>query len=297
MLFANPFTRPGNWYKGNLHTHSTHSDGLFTPEQVIDFYRTRGYHFLSFTEHRVLTPASRIADDFQVISGIEIDAIDPNAGYFHMIGLGMKGFSSEQFSMTASMNETALMISEQGGKAFLCHPYWSCQVSKDLFDLKGCFGVEIWNGACEAWDCKGLSVVHWEDMLNSGIRIYGLGTDDCHWWAGRQDAGLGWVWVKAPELSEEAILEALEGGYFYASSGPTIKDIRLENNEITVQTSPVKAIDIIGSGLFKSRRELAAPGKTITEAKLLGDISQIKYIRVACLDYEGNWAWSNPIFF
>jgi hypothetical protein len=316
MLFANPFTRPGNWYKGNLHTHSTHSDGLYTPEQVIEFYRTRGYHFLSFTEHRVLTPASRIADDFQVISGIEIDEIDPEAGYYHMIGLGMKGLPPEQTMEATSlkeaslsilkpnqpeknvpMNETAQLIHEQSGIAFLCHPYWSCQVSKDLFNLKGCFGVEVWNGACEAWDCKGLSVVHWEDMLNSGMHIWGLGTDDCHWWAGRQDAGLGWVWVKAPELSEEAILEALEQGYFYASSGPTIEDIRLEGNEITVRTSPVKAIDIIGSGLFKSRRELAEPGKTITEAKLSGDISNIQYIRVACLDYEGNWAWSNPIFF
>ncbi len=297
MFFANPFTRSGTWFKGNLHTHSTNSDGLYSPEQVIEFYRSRGYHFLSFTEHRNLTPASRIADDFQVISGVEIDATDPKAGYYHMIGLGMKALPSYNFGEVVPMNETARLIREQGGKSFLCHPYWSCQMSKDLIGLEGCFGVEIWNGACEAWDCKGLSVVHWEDMLNAGMHLWGLATDDCHWWAGRQDAGLGWVWVKAAELSEEAILEALEQGYFYASSGPTMEDIRLENDEITVRCSPVKAIDIIGSGLFRSRRELAAPGKTITEAKLSGDMSTIKYIRVACLDFEGNWAWSNPIFF
>lgn len=297
MLFANPFTRPGNWYKGNLHTHSTNSDGLYKPEQVIEFYRGQDYHFISFTEHRYLTPSARVADDFLVISGIEFDAVDPEAGLYHMNGIGMKSLPPYKFGEVVPMNETAQMIREQGGKAFLCHPYWSCQVSKDLFGLKSCFGVEVWNGACEAWDCKGYSVVHWEDMLNSGLHIYGVGTDDCHWWPGRQDAGLGWVWVKAPELSEEAILEALEGGYFYASGGPTIEDIQIEGDEISVRTSPVKAIDIVGSFLFNSRRYLAEAGQTISEAKLSGNISQTKYIRVACLDWEGNWAWSNPIFF
>ena len=49
------FQKPGNWYKGNLHTHSTNSDGLYPPELVALWYWTTGYDFLSITDHRTLT--------------------------------------------------------------------------------------------------------------------------------------------------------------------------------------------------------------------------------------------------
>ncbi|HEX5831286.1 MAG TPA: hypothetical protein VFY16_09920, partial [Gemmatimonadaceae bacterium] len=46
---------PGErWWKGNLHTHSLWSDGDGFPDMVADWYRERGYHFLSLTDHNVL---------------------------------------------------------------------------------------------------------------------------------------------------------------------------------------------------------------------------------------------------
>jgi histidinol phosphatase-like PHP family hydrolase len=57
MHFANPFSLPGSWFKGNLHVHSTASDGKLTPDQVIDWHRRRGYHFLALTDHGVLSEA------------------------------------------------------------------------------------------------------------------------------------------------------------------------------------------------------------------------------------------------
>ena len=90
MHFANPFALQGHWFKGNLHTHSTASDGLLTPEEVIDWYRSRGYHFLALTDHRVLSEARSVADDFILLSGIEADGIDPAIGLYHLIGLGFE---------------------------------------------------------------------------------------------------------------------------------------------------------------------------------------------------------------
>jgi len=46
MHFANPFSSPGIWYKGNLHTHTTQSDGGLAPEEAADLYRKAGYDFL-----------------------------------------------------------------------------------------------------------------------------------------------------------------------------------------------------------------------------------------------------------
>ena len=55
MQFANPFTASGHWYKGNLHTHTTRSDGHFDPEEVVRRYREADYDFLALTDHGVVT--------------------------------------------------------------------------------------------------------------------------------------------------------------------------------------------------------------------------------------------------
>lgn len=41
------------WYKGNLHTHTTNSDGRLAPEVVINLYKEAGYDFLALTDHWV----------------------------------------------------------------------------------------------------------------------------------------------------------------------------------------------------------------------------------------------------
>ena len=42
------------WYKGELHCHSHWSDGNTLPELAIDWYRSKGFHFMSLTDHNVL---------------------------------------------------------------------------------------------------------------------------------------------------------------------------------------------------------------------------------------------------
>lgn len=59
------------WYKGNLHTHSLWSDGDEFPEMIMDWYKTRGYHFLALTDHNrlaegekwIVVPKSRIYEE------------------------------------------------------------------------------------------------------------------------------------------------------------------------------------------------------------------------------------------
>lgn len=58
-LFKNPSALEGNWYRGNLHTHSKNSDGMLTPEEIVNRYRDRDYHFLSLTDHNIVTDTSR----------------------------------------------------------------------------------------------------------------------------------------------------------------------------------------------------------------------------------------------
>jgi hypothetical protein len=47
------------WWKGNTHTHTLWSDGDDFPDMVADWYKQRGYHFLSITDHNTLATEER----------------------------------------------------------------------------------------------------------------------------------------------------------------------------------------------------------------------------------------------
>jgi hypothetical protein len=72
--------------------------------------------------------------------------------------------------------------------------------------------------------------------------VHGLATDDAHryhqWGVGKVNPGRGWLMVRAPYLSAEAIVGAIERGDFYASTGVTLKDIRRTGNEFHLTIQP-----------------------------------------------------------
>ena len=79
-----PFGKPGHWYRGNLHTHSTNSDGLKSPRDVCAHYRRRGYHFISLTDHFLASYGFPISDTtpyrsdrFTTVIGAELHAPRP----------------------------------------------------------------------------------------------------------------------------------------------------------------------------------------------------------------------------
>ena len=311
MYFANPFTLSGHWFKGALHVHSTVSDGVLTPEEVTEWYRSHGYHFLALTDHRIASESRSVADGFIQLSGIEMDGIDPDVGIFHLLGLGFErapdlscyAANPDWVETFLDMQETIDLLRDAGAIVSVAHPYWSSEMSKDLLGRDGYFALEVYNGGCEVVNGKGFSSVHWDDLLATGRRVWAIAADDSHWQPqDPPDAGLGWVWVKAPALTRDAILAALAGGYFYASSGPQIYDLQVEGDQVRVRCSPAVVVDFVGNGPL-SRRIFAPPGETLTEVSYtLPDFSSghrrfLRYMRVACQDAEGRWAWSNPIFF
>ena len=67
----------GNFYKSNLHVHTTISDGLFTPEEVKQGYKEHGYSVVAFTDHEVFVPHNDLTDDeFIAINSVELSIND-----------------------------------------------------------------------------------------------------------------------------------------------------------------------------------------------------------------------------
>jgi predicted metal-dependent phosphoesterase TrpH len=122
MPFDNPFACEGNWYKANLHAHTTESDGKLSPEAVAAHYRRQGYHALAITDHGKVTPCREFsAHDFICIEGIEIGSGNSEVDRaFHIVGLDVP--ESVASAPTGNPQATLDAIAEAGGIGFVAHP-------------------------------------------------------------------------------------------------------------------------------------------------------------------------------
>ncbi|MBN1345818.1 MAG: CehA/McbA family metallohydrolase [Phycisphaerae bacterium] len=293
MIYENPFSMPGKFYKGNTHTHSTESDGKQTLKQRFDAYRARGYDFLVMTDHGVVSDVSGFSrDGFLAIPGVELHPGNPYGGEtYHFVGIGVSRLVE---TVGTSANDVLAGINDQGGVAVLAHPYWSGHTITDYAELHGYIGVEVYNTTCYVSIGKGYSESHWDDLLDRAGPTVGLAVDDAHHVS--RDAFQGWIMVKARELTTPAILESLRMGAFYSTQGPEIKDMQVAatflGQCLRVRTTPAQRI------AFKGRASCgqcfdAGDGESIEEAECVLE-PMWGYLRVEVTDASGKKAWSNP---
>jgi hypothetical protein len=91
-----PFDKPGRFWRGNLHTHSTQSDGHLSPENVCHLYREMGYDFIALTDHFLksynypITDTTPFQDEtFTTILGAELHAGQTELGQlWHILAVG-----------------------------------------------------------------------------------------------------------------------------------------------------------------------------------------------------------------
>ena len=70
----------GNYYKANLHCHSTISDGRLTPEELKQAYMEKGYSIIAYTDHDVFLPHTELNDEnFLALHGFEVEMMGPLA--------------------------------------------------------------------------------------------------------------------------------------------------------------------------------------------------------------------------
>lgn len=110
----------------------------------------------------------------------------------------------------------------------------------------------------------------------------------------------GYVVIAAESLTHDHIIEALLAGRYYSVGGldgPSIRQIKIDGNEVTVSCSPVERVNVIAGGYVGAGKTvLAETEKTITEAHVTLSGTET-YIRVECVDQYGRTAWSNPYYF
>ena len=135
--------------------------------------------------------------------------------------------------------------------------------------------------------------------MKSGKRIGCIATDDNHNVAGfeglKTDSFGGWTMIAAEKLGYTEIMDALEAGDYYATTGPEIYSISLddslEESVIRVECSSAKAIYLITQGR-RNARALPEGGETLITSGAIKLYPQDVRFRIRVDDENGNSAWS-----
>ena len=280
------------FFKGNLHCHSTNSDGKLTPEEVKAFYASRGYDFLSVTDHRKIGEETHMENGMLVLCGMEMDYFLPGE-VVHLVGVGLNG-EIAQHDVSRNMQSYIDLVNRYGGRAILAHPAWSLNTVTTISGLHGLAAAEIYNSASTyPWNGDRADSSNVLDAAAAhGTFLNVVASDDSHWYNG--EAGRSFTMVQAEELTQESLFAAIDAGRFYCSQGPEIYQITVENNRVHVECSPAARVIFYSNLVWANNRCVTQPG--MTEAAYTAHPENGEtFVRIQVMDENGLSAWSNPI--
>jgi hypothetical protein len=300
-----------NWYAGNLHCHSTNSDGDVSPKEVTNWYVQNGYSFLSITDHNTLTEVEEYFIEKEGFIGISGSEYTRGVGSIqtHINGIGIDRaipLPNKSESVIESLQFGIDGINELGGLAMINHPNWLWSFgAEELQQVNGALCFEVFNGGytCNSdGNNKHDSTDEiWDKLLSANIKIFGVASDDAHTYNktaispnGISDtAGSGWIWVQANELSEKSILNAIKSGDFIASTGIKCSTLLRSEKEITLEIEPIGDIEFTTHFIGKGGKLLDKQYGYKPSYKICGDEG---YVRARIESTDRVKAWIQPVF-
>lgn len=294
-------------YKAELHCHSTLSDGKYTPEEVKNIYLERGFSVVAFTDHEVFADHSALCDSrFVALNGSEIQLWAKDAKcwderkiwHFCIIAkeqayrtdLKFLGHFLSRSTDKAAINEMIALLNEKGFLVTLNHPNWSLLTADDIIGCQGLFGVEIYNSFAE-------SVMHFYRLLQSGqTDVKAIAANDFHRfeWGKYADWQKGAVYIEPDAFDYGGIVGALERGSFYASTGPVIDELYVEDGKAVLSCSEAESIVLTGLGRY-CKRLFGSKDEPLTNACFELSERTKEGFFVIIKDFGGNIACTNYI--
>lgn len=278
-----------NWYKGNLHTHTTLSDGKVGVDECIELYKKAHYDFLAITDHNKIFKGKD--EKLLLLDSIEYDRNDfKTKRAYHITGIAIEEDPMVEKAYTPQ--EIIDAIKRKNGLAIIAHPAWSLLTHEDVFNLNNYTGMEVWNSVSETDSCRGDSSNYIDVLASKGVVPLIFAVDDTHFY--RKDLFGGYILVNSRSLDRESILENIRRGNFYCSQGPEIKQIYVEEGIIRVKTSPVSEIRFISDTFYSPDRISKREGEVVSEGEYKIRPTDT-VVRIECVDAQGKKAWSQFI--
>lgn len=297
------------WWKGNTHTHTTNSDGDTAPEEVARWYRRHGYQFLVLSDHNVFTDPATLASltdsTFLLLPGEEVTSGFQKAAV-HVNALAITALipaPPRDSTLLGTVQRSVDAIRAAGAIPHINHPnfLWSID-STTLFRVRNDRLLEIFNGHplvhnLGGGDWPGMEEV-WDGLLSGGRRMYGIAVDDAHTFQGEFTAelanpGRGWVVVRSAALETRALVNALEAGDFYASTGVMLDSLSNTATTLSIRirqkTNYKYTTQFIGAdGRVLATDRTLAPRYTLRGSE--------RYVRAKIVESGGAMAWLQPVF-
>ncbi|NUM56023.1 MAG: CehA/McbA family metallohydrolase [Candidatus Hydrogenedentes bacterium] len=285
MKILSPYLNESiDWRRGNLHAHTTRSDGDRPPQDLIDRYAELGYDFLMISDHDMITESEAFdCHGMTLIPGNEVTINGP-----HILHVDARAYVTPD----ADRQVVLSAIAADSAFAIMAHPNWErhfnhCPQNK-LESWQGYLGVEIYNGLVRMHAGNPLATDRWDMLLGSGRRVWGFANDDAHQIG---DEGVAWNMVQSDSKQVTDLVAALRAGRFYASTGVIIDSIRLTGNVIRIATQNAQRIVVTKDF-----------GRCITHADAasfeftVGETLDATYVRFECFGHGESMAWTQPIF-
>lgn len=221
------------WYRGDLHSHTIHSDASWTAQELVAAARAMGLDFIALTDHNTVSPLAEMAqlggDGLLTLGGQELTTF-----WGHAVCLGAHEWLDWRVDREGrGMEEIAAQLYDAGKLYIIAHPYaigdpycTGCRWLYSQMMPGNARLIEVWNGPWfgehpleQMSNEDGLAFYY--RCLNQGRRLVMTAGSDAHG-PRSYERGPGFNVVYAHELSEQGILRALAKGHHYLSSGPAL---------------------------------------------------------------------------
>ena len=177
------------------------------------------------------------------------------------------------------------------------HPSWSLENYEQYMSYDNMNAMEICNFGCIVTGYNDYNAKEYDDMLRGGKRIFCIAADDNHNVAKPGTRGYdsfgGFTMIKADRLEYKTITQALVSGNFYASQGPEIYDLWIEDNVVHITCSEADSITLTTGNRVAKIVFNEGDGLTGAEFAVEPDNG---YFRLTVTDSKGLHADTNAYF-
>lgn len=285
-----PLATEDRWWRGDLHTHTGHSDGSCLSHKgakvpcptykTLEAATARGLNFVAVTDHNTTSHFDAVRelapyfDDLLILPGREITTFYGHANLF-----GPTAFVDFQLGSAHAPKLADILKQAEaaGGVVSINHPglpsgelCMGCGWTAPDTDFARIQAIEVVNGGNVEGALSGMAF--WETRLNEGLRITAIGGSDNHDAtldpAKAQAIGVPTTVVRAPELSQTAILGAIRQGHVFldiAGTRDRLLEVRARANGAAAQMGDVLSAPA-GTKVAVEVRVVGAPGSSISLA-------------------------------
>ncbi len=254
------------YYPVLLHSHTLHSDGHMTPEELVRSAKDFGYKAMFLTDHNTDAGLDEIyeknfdKDILPVFHGIEWTTF-----YGHMLILGSHDAGNYTKATLSNMEECIDEIQKENNDAVFSinHPFdmgnpicTGCHFEFNIKDYSNFAYLELINGEnSENSKSTKLAYKFWKKLLNEGYKLAALGGRDWHVKSKDDDTvPINMLGING-DLNEKNILKAIRNTNTYLTYGP-IFTYNFKNTELgeVINEGEFYGEIKLGNGNFKNTK-------------------------------------------